>query len=100
TAQVAATLHELGVRDLGENRPQALWHKAAALPATVRWHLIGHLQRNKIERTLSLVHLIHSVDSLRLLQALESEAARRGRTLPVLLEVNASRETSKSGFDP
>ena len=92
-------LAELGVRDLGESRPQELWRKAAALPA-VRWHLIGHLQRNKIERTLPLVHCIHSVDSLRLLAALEEEAARTGRTVDVLLEVNASREANKQGFAP
>ena len=67
------------MRDLGESRPQELWRKAAALPASVRWHLIGHLQRNKIERTLPLVHRIHSVDSLRLLAALEEEAERQGR---------------------
>jgi pyridoxal phosphate enzyme (YggS family) len=58
------------------------------------------LQRNKIERTLPLVHLIHSCDSLRLLAALEEEAARRGQPIPVLLEVNASRESSKHGFAP
>ena len=61
--EAASVLVELGVRDLGENRPQELWRKAAALPTTVRWHLIGHLQRNKIERTLPLVHRIHSADS-------------------------------------
>jgi pyridoxal phosphate enzyme (YggS family) len=98
--EVAALLPELGVLDLGENRPQELWKKSAALPPAVRWHLIGHLQRNKVERTLPLVHRIHSVDSLRLLQALEAEAARR-RVLPeVLLEVNASREANKQGFTP
>jgi pyridoxal phosphate enzyme (YggS family) len=70
------------------------------LPATVRWHHIGHLQRNKIERTLPLATLIHSVDSERLLVALEEEAARRQRTIEVLLEVNASREASKQGLDP
>jgi pyridoxal phosphate enzyme (YggS family) len=96
----AALLPELGVLDLGENRPQELWHKAQALPRTVRWHLIGHLQRNKIERTLPLVTLIHSVDSLRLLQALEEAAAKQGKVLPVLLEVNASREASKGGLPP
>jgi PLP dependent protein len=98
--EVAAELVRLGVTDLGESRPQELWRKAAALPQTVRWHLIGHLQRNKIERTLPLVSLIHSVDSLRLLAALEEEAARLGRTVPVLLEVNASGEASKHGFAP
>jgi pyridoxal phosphate enzyme (YggS family) len=98
--ETASALVELGVRDLGESRPQELWRKAAALPATVRWHLIGHLQRNKIERTLPLVHCIHSVDSLRLLTALEEEAARRQTTAAVLLEVNASREAAKFGFAP
>ncbi len=100
SAEVADILLELGLVDLGENRPQELWHKAAALPATVRWHLIGHLQRNKVERTLPLVRLIHSVDSWRLLQALEQEAAQQQRTVPVLLEVNASGEASKHGFAP
>jgi pyridoxal phosphate enzyme (YggS family) len=98
--EVAALLLELGVLDLGENRPQELWRKAAALPASVRWHLIGHLQRNKVERTLPLVHCIHAVDSIRLLEALEQEAARSNRHLPVLLEVNASGEVSKHGFAP
>jgi pyridoxal phosphate enzyme (YggS family) len=98
--EVAALLPELGVVHLGENRPQELWRKAAALPASVRWHLIGHLQRNKIERTLPLVHLFHSVDSLRLLDALESEAIRRQQPVDALLEVNASGETRKQGFAP
>lgn len=100
SAALAALLPELGLLDLGENRPQELWQKAPQLPTQVRWHLIGHLQRNKVERTLPLVHLIHSVDSLRLLHALEAEAARQGRTVPVLLEVNASNEANKHGFDP
>jgi pyridoxal phosphate enzyme (YggS family) len=97
TPEVAALLPELGILDLGESRPQELWRKAAALPATVRWHLIGHLQRNKIEQTLPHVQLIHSVDSLRLLTALDLQA---DRPLPVLLEVNASGEASKLGFGP
>jgi pyridoxal phosphate enzyme (YggS family) len=100
TTEWAAALLELGIADLGENRPQELWHKAAALPPGVRWHLIGHLQRNKVERTFPLVHLMHSADSVRLLQALEREAERQGRTLPLLLEVNASGEASKHGFAP
>jgi pyridoxal phosphate enzyme (YggS family) len=96
---VAAALPGLGVRDLGESRPQELWRKAAAVPGAA-WHLIGHLQRNKVERTLPLVRMIHSVDSLRLLTALEQEAERLSRVFPVLLEVNASRESSKHGFAP
>jgi pyridoxal phosphate enzyme (YggS family) len=97
--EVAALLPDLGVYDLGESRPQELWHKAAVVK-NVRWHLIGHLQRNKIERTLPLIQRIHSVDSLRLLEALEATCRRMGRTLPALLEVNASREESKHGFSP
>ncbi|HTU23634.1 MAG TPA: YggS family pyridoxal phosphate-dependent enzyme [Gemmataceae bacterium] len=100
SAEVAALLPELGVYDLGESRPQELWRKAAVLAAPVRWHLIGHLQRNKIERTLPLVHCIHSVDSMRLLEALEAACRQASRTVLVLLEVNASREASKHGFAP
>jgi PLP dependent protein len=100
TPECASLLPSLGVSDLGENRPQELWRKAGSLPATVRWHLIGHLQRNKIERTLPLVHLIHSVDSIRLLDALEEAAQKQARLLPVLLEVNASGEPNKHGFTP
>lgn len=100
SAESAALLPRLGVADLGENRPQELWRKAAALTDPVRWHLVGHLQRNKIERTLPLVHLIHSADSERLLAALEQEAGRRQHSVEVLLEVNVSREANKQGFLP
>jgi pyridoxal phosphate enzyme (YggS family) len=96
-AEVAALLPELGVPDLGESRPQELWRKAGAI-AGARWHLVGHLQRNKIDRTLPLVERIHSVDSLRLLDALEEACRREARALPALLEVNASREANKHGF--
>jgi len=99
-ADVAALLPQLGILHLGESRPQELWHKAALVPEAVQWHLIGHLQRNKIERTLPLVQLIHSVDSVRLLDALEQEAAKQQRALPILLEVNASGEASKHGYSP
>ena len=100
TSEIAAILQGLGVTDLAENRPQELWLKAGSLPGTVRWHFIGHLQRNKVERTLPLVRLIHSVDSVRLLQAIDAEAGRRGISADVLLEVNASGEASKNGFNP
>jgi pyridoxal phosphate enzyme (YggS family) len=99
SVEVAALLPGLGVHDLGESRPQELWRKAPLIPG-VRWHLIGHLQRNKIERTLPLLERIHSVDSLRLLEALEEECRQNARSLPALLEVNASREESKHGFAP
>jgi pyridoxal phosphate enzyme (YggS family) len=99
STELAGLLVELGVLHLGESRPQELWRKRAALPNTVHWHLVGHLQRNKIERTLP-VYLIHSVDRLPLLTALDQEAARSGMDVNVLLEVNASRERTKMGFAP
>jgi pyridoxal phosphate enzyme (YggS family) len=97
--RVAAAAAELGAADLGENRPQELWKKAAAVPAA-RWHLIGHLQRNKIDRTIPLVTLVHSVDSVRVLDALGAFGRKRGEPVPVLLEVNCSREESKGGLRP
>lgn len=99
-AEIAALLPELGLADLGESRPQVLWTKAAAISAVVRWHMIGHLQRNKVERTLPLVHLIHSIDSWRLLESIDAEAQRLALTASVLLEVNVSREPNKSGLSP
>lgn len=96
SAEIAALLPELGLLDLAENRPQELWHKAAALPATVRWHLIGHLQRNKIERTVPLVQRLHALDSPRLLDALEAH----GQPVEGFLEFNCSGEPSKGGFAP
>jgi pyridoxal phosphate enzyme (YggS family) len=99
SAEIAASLPGLGMHDLGESRPQELWRKAVAV-TDAHWHLIGHLQRNKIERTLPLIRRIHSVDSLRLLDALEEACQKASRELPALLEVNASREVNKHGFAP
>ena len=98
--EIAHQLVDAGVKNLGENRPQELWKKAAGLPADVHWHMIGHLQRNKVEKTLPLVSMIHSVDRASLLQALEEEAARRSQTIEVLLECNVSGEATKQGFAP
>jgi pyridoxal phosphate enzyme (YggS family) len=100
--QILPLLPGLNLKVLGENRPQELWRKSALLgdQVKVHWHLIGHLQRNKVERTLPLVELIHSVDSLRLLQALESAAAQRKQQVRILLEVNTSGEQTKQGFAP
>lgn len=94
-----AALAELAVLDFGENRPQELWRKAAAVPQG-RWHLIGHLQRNKVDKTIGLTCLIHSVDSPRLLEAIEQEGVRQNRVVEVLLEVNCSGEEAKQGFEP
>jgi pyridoxal phosphate enzyme (YggS family) len=93
--EVAALFPELGILDLAESRPQELWKKAEAIPAA-RWHLIGHMQRNKVERTVPLVHAIHSVDSYRLLSALEAH----GQPVRAYLEVNCSGEAAKGGFPP
>jgi pyridoxal phosphate enzyme (YggS family) len=98
-SNLARAAFELGLHDLGESKPQELQRKAAAVPEA-RWHLIGHLQRNKIDRTAPLAALIHSVDSVRLLEALASFGAKHGSPVPVLLEVNCSREESKGGFAP
>jgi PLP dependent protein len=98
--RVAGMMAELGVLDLGENRPQELWRKAEALKhLPIRWHMIGHLQHNKIERTLPLVHMIHSVDSLRLWSAIQLEAQSIDKHPQLLLQMNASGEEQKQGFD-
>lgn len=100
-AAITRLLVEAGCRDLGESRPQQLWEKAAALAdAEVHWHLVGHLQRNKIRRTLPLVQTIHSIDSESLLRAVERIAAELQRTIEVLLEVNISGDESKHGLAP
>jgi len=96
----ARALVEAGCRDLGESRPQQLWEKAVALGDSPRWHLIGHLQRNKVRRTLPLVSMIHSADSPRLIAAIDEAAAELGRRVPILLEVNTSGEPAKGGFEP
>ena len=99
TPAVAALAFGLGAADLGESRPQELWKKAEALKVA-RWHLIGHLQRNKLDRTVPLVSLVHSVDSERLLDAIDAFGRKRGAPVRVLLEVNCSREAAKGGFHP
>lgn len=99
--EVARFLVHAGLSDLGESRPQELWRKAESLAAeNVRWHLIGHLQRNKIRRTLPLATLMHSGDSLRLLSALHDEARSQRRRIDLLLEVNISGDAAKHGFVP
>lgn len=101
TAEQARLLWEAGCHELGESRPQELWSKAAQLSSLdIRWHMIGHLQRNKLARTLPLVAFVQSVDSLRLLQAIQQWAARHERRLPILIEVNVSADPEKHGFAP
>ncbi|MFH5804796.1 YggS family pyridoxal phosphate-dependent enzyme [Alienimonas sp. DA493] len=95
-------LLDLGVRDLGENRPQQLTERAERFAADppVRWHQIGQLQRNKVQKLLPAAFLTHSVDSEKLLARIERVAAEDGRAPAVLLQANVSGEESKSGFTP
>lgn len=90
--------YDCGARDFGENKVQELISKKPELPEDIRWHMIGHLQRNKVSQVIGKAVLIHSVDSLRLAQQIETEAARKGLEADILLEVNVAREESKYGF--
>ncbi len=90
----------LGVRVFGENKVQELVEKYDALPEDIEWHLIGHLQRNKIKYIIGKAALIHSVDSLRLAEAIDKEAAKQNTVARILIEVNVAREESKFGLMP
>lgn len=92
-------LYALGQRDFGENYVQELVAKQALLPAAIRWHFIGHLQSNKIKMIAPFVHLIHGVDSLRLLEAIDKEGRKIGRRINCLLQVHIAQEDTKYGFD-
>ena len=92
-------LYERGHRDFGENYVQELVAKSEQLPADIRWHFIGHLQRNKVKEIVPFVHLIHGVDSLRLLREIDKRARAIGRIVDVLLQVHVAREETKYGFD-
>ena len=92
--------YDAGERDFGESRVQELLVKQAALPKDIRWHFIGHLQTNKVRQIVPFIHLIHSVDSERLLACINSEAAKAGRRVNVLMEVHVAAEESKTGFAP
>jgi hypothetical protein len=89
-----------GLADLGENRVQEALAKQAAVTETARWHLIGHLQTNKARSVAGRFAMVHSVDSVRLAQALDAAAASRGVRVPVLVQVNVAREAQKSGCAP
>ena len=106
--ETVKNLLDAGVTDLGENRAQQLAHRAEemaahlqrrrnALPGPVRWHMIGHLQRNKVRHVLGVASVIHSVDSLRLAEEINARAERDGLVMDVLLQVNCSDESQKSG---
>ena len=90
--------YEAGARDFGENKVQEIIQKKPVLPEDIRWHMIGHLQRNKVHQVMGKAVLIHSVDSLRLAEQIEAVAAKKDMTADILLEVNVAKEESKYGF--
>ena len=91
--------YDAGIRDFGENKVQELMTKIDVLPQDIRWHLIGHLQRNKVKYIIGRTYLIHSVDSLRLAEEIEKESAKHQVVTHILVQVNVSKEESKSGIE-
>lgn len=92
--------YNAGQRVFGESRAQELVVKAPAMPADVEWHFIGHLQTNKVRQIVPYVNVVESVDSLKLLKLIDSEAQRAGRTVDVLLQLHVAQEEAKTGFAP
>ncbi len=97
-AEMVLEAYRAGVRDFGENKVQEILEKAPALPQDIRWHMIGHLQKNKVRQVVGKVVLIHSVDSVSLAEQIEKEAAKQGCEADILLEVNVAEEETKFGF--
>ena len=91
--------YNAGHRIFGENRVQELTEKHQVLPDDIQWHMVGHLQTNKVKYIASFVHLIHSVDSQKLLRVIDREAEKHGRVIDRLLQVHIAREETKYGFD-
>ncbi len=91
--------YDAGVRDFGENYVQELLEKQPLLPGDIRWHFIGHLQRNKVKYIAPFVHLIHGVDSTRLLEEINKQGIKNNRIIPCLLQVHIAQEETKFGFD-
>ena len=89
--------YDAGIRDFGENKVQELLEKQEVLPKDIRWHMIGHLQRNKVKYLVDKVYLIHSVDSLHLAREIQKEAEKKQVEVNILVEVNVAREESKFG---
>lgn len=99
-AEAVLEAYAAGQRLFGESRAQELTAKAATLPADIRWHFIGHLQTNKVKPVVAAASLIESIDSERLLMAVDREAERQGKRMDVLLQVHVAREETKFGFSP
>ncbi len=98
-AELIREAYEAGHRIFGESRPQELREKYEALPKDIEWHMIGHLQTNKVKYIAPFVRLIHSVDSARLAEAIQKEAAKCGRTIDILLEIHVAEEETKTGWN-
>src|SRR5256885_9373397 len=92
-------LYDLGQRDFGENYVQELVDKQQLLPDDIRWHFIGHLQSNKVKYIAPFVHLIHGIDSFKLLKEVNKQAAKHDRVIDVLLQIHIAREETKFGLD-
>ena len=90
--------YDAGVREFGENKVQEIMDKYDKLPSDIHWHMIGHLQRNKVKYIIDKVEMIHSVDSLRLAETISSEAVKHGVTMKILIEVNVADEETKYGI--
>ena len=90
--------YEAGIRDFGENKVQEILRKAPLMPADVRWHMIGHLQKNKVRQIIGTACLIHSVDTVELAEKIEKEAEKQDLDVDILLEVNVAEEETKFGF--
>ena len=99
-AEMVQEAYDLGIRLFGENKVQEIMDKSEVLPADIHWHMIGHLQRNKVKQVVGKVALIQSVGSLPLLEAVEKEAEKQDIVQDILLEVNIGGEEAKSGFAP
>lgn len=96
-AEDIAAVYECGVRDFGENKVQELMDKYEKLPKDIRWHMIGHLQTNKVKYIIDKVALIHSVDSVKLAQEISKQACKKNVTAHILIEINTGDEESKFG---
>ncbi|MDY3275875.1 MAG: YggS family pyridoxal phosphate-dependent enzyme [Agathobacter sp.] len=96
--EMLQTIYDAGSRDFGENKVQEMCDKIEQLPTDIRWHMIGHLQTNKVKYIVGRVSLIHSVDSLHLAQEIEKQAAKLDVIVPILIEVNIAEEESKFGI--
>lgn len=91
--------YDAGIRDFGENKVQELVDKQPQMPDDTKWHMIGHLQRNKVKYIAPFVHLIHGVDSFKLLKEINKQAKKVDRIIPCLLQMHIAKEESKFGFD-